>query len=197
MMLAMYVGAPRAILLLLVGGAVLVAGLAGLVLLIVGLVKRRPALWVTGIVILAVGALMMVLAGVAAAVAFSHRAGGPSFVHQPPEVVEAARPGGGNYARNEGDHGTARAEGVDFEVLEPGGGGSRFVGRSTSGGGGSESRCEITLGEVQIVVKTVDGRTRFSVNGTDYGSVGQGDSVVIDRERQVRVSGQRREPARE
>lgn len=196
MMLAMYARAP--VFLLLLGlGVVLIVGLVGLVLLIVGLVKRRPGLWVTGIVMLVVGTLLLALAGVGAAIALAPRAGGPSFVHQPPEVVEAGRPGGGNYARNEGDHGTARAEGVDFEVLEPGGGGSRCFGRSTSGGGRSESRCEIALGDVQIVVKTVDGRTRFSVNGTDYGSVSEGDSVVIDREREVRVSGQRREPARE
>jgi len=196
MVLAMFVGGPAEILLLLVGGAVLVAGLVGLVLLVVGLVKRRPALWVSGIVILAVGALMMALAGVAAAVAFSHRAGGPSSVLRPPAAEEAGGPGG-SYVRISGDRGMARAEGVDFEVLEPGGGGSRFLGRSGSGGGRSESRCEIALGDVLIVVTTVDGRTRFSVNGADYGSVGQGDSVVIDREREVRVNGQRREPVRE
>ncbi len=195
MMLAMYARAPWAILLLGLG-VVLVVGLVGLILLVVGLVKRRPGLWVTGIVILAVGVLATVLACAGAAIALGHRASGPSFVLRPPSAEEPGPPGG-SYVRISGDRGMARAEGVDFEVVEPGGGGSRFLGRSGLGGDHSESRCEITLGDVLIVVETADGRTRFSVNGTDYGSVGEGDSVVIDRQREVRVNGEPREPARE
>ena len=50
---------------LLVVAALVLVGVIGLVLLIVGLVKRRPALWISGIVVMVLAGLVLVV-GIAA-----------------------------------------------------------------------------------------------------------------------------------
>ncbi len=199
MMLAFVRMAPGAsILVLLALAAIVLVGLVGLVLLVIGLAKRWPAMWISGIVVMLITGLVLA-AGVAAAFIVLPRActvsPGPrgSQWHAP----DIGLPGGGaaeggDYVRHSGDRGTARVEGVNFEVIQPGSGASRSSSSHTSGIGGSESKHELALGEVTIVVKTRNGRTDFSVNGMYCGPVDAGDSVVINERREVTVNGQRR-----
>lgn len=208
MMLAMMVARTASIFLLLVLAVILLVGLAGAAMLILGLVKRWKAVWILGIIGLVVAGLALAIGVVAAAVVLplacvARPDMGPPPVgmgpaeSSPPTIGPGGRaiaPGGGDYVRNSGGHGSARVAGVEFEVREPGGGGSRSSTSSTSWGLGSESKHEIGLGEVEIVVKQRDGRIDFAVNGMYYGPVRKGDRVVIDERRDVTVNGQRRGP---
>jgi len=184
---------------LLVVAALVFVGVIGLVLLIVGLVKRRPALWISGIVVMVLAGLVLVVGAVAVAVI-----GGVACRSSPAVWATAELAGtdvlaeetmdSGNFVRNSGGRATARAEGVDFEVMEPGSGGAKFLGSSTSRGSQSESRSEITMGETVIVVTKRNGRIDFAVNGTHYGPLHEGDSVVINVAREVTVNGRLRGP---
>jgi len=199
MMLAFVRVAPGAsILALLVLAAIVLAGLVGLALLVIGLVKRWPGMWIGGIVVMLIAGLVLA-AGVAAAFVVLPRActvspGPPGLLWHAPDIgPPGAGPAeGGDYVRHSGDRGAARVEGVHFEVIQPGSGVSRSSSSHTSGIGGSESKHELTLGEVTIVVKKRNGRTDFSVNGMYCGPVDAGDSVVINERREVTVNGQRR-----
>ena len=113
---------PAFILIVLVAGVVLLAGVAGLVLLIVGLVKRRAALWVAGIIgIVLAGLVVLVAVPLWWLLCGAHARVSP---FPPDEVMRPAEES--NYARTMGDRGTARIEGVAFEVLQVRGG-SRTV----------------------------------------------------------------------
>lgn len=199
-MMAMFIPRTVSCLALLVVAALVLVGIIGLVLLIVGLAKRRPALWISGIVVMVLAGLVLVV-GIAAVAIIAPMAcrsvpvavmpgEGPTSIAVPEErAIES-----GNFVRNSGGRAVARAEGVDFEVIKPGSGGAKFLGSSTSRGSQSESRSEITMGEVVIVVTKNDGHMHFSANGRDYGPVHKGDSVVINAAREVTVNGRLRSP---
>ena len=186
---------------LLVVAALVFVGVIGLVLLIVGLVKRRPALWISGIVVMVLAGLVLVVGAVGVAfigsvawrsVPVAVMPGeGPTSIAVPDQHMTES----GNFVQNSGGRATARAEGVDFEVIQPGAGGARFLSSSSTSGGRSEARFEITMGETVIVVTKNVGHMHFSVNGRDYGPVHKGDSVVINAAREVTVNGRPRGPA--
>jgi len=150
MMLAFVRVAPGAsILALLVLAAIVLAGLVGLALLVIGLVKRWPGMWIGGIVVMLIAGLVLA-AGVAAAFVVLPRActvsPGPRGSQWP--APDIGPPGAGpaedgDYVRHSGDHGAARVEGVDFEVIQPGSGASRSSSSHSSGIGGSESKHEL------------------------------------------------------
>jgi len=175
------------ILIVLVAGVVLLAGVAGLVLLIVGLVKRRAALWVVGIIGIVL-ALLVLLVAVPLGWLLC-RAPGRASPFPPDEVMRPAEES--NYARIMGDRGTARVEGVAFEVLQVRGGSSTFSSRSNIGllPRRTVGRYEASLGDVRIVVEKRDGRLTFSVNDRDCGRVEPGDRVTVTEDRAVFVNG--------
>ena len=199
-MMAMFIPHTVSCLVLLVVAALLFVGIIGLVLLIVGLVKRRLALWISGIVVMVLAGLVLVVGAVAVVIiaplacrsvpVAALPGEGPTCIAVPEERATEC----GNFVQNSSGRATARAEGVDFEVIQPGAGGARFLSSSSSRGKRAESRSEITMGDVRVVVKKRDGRIDFAVNGTSYGNLHKGDSVVINRERKVTVNGRRREP---
>ena len=170
---------------------VVLLGVAGLVLLVVGIIRRSTPMWVCGIVGTALAGLGL-LGGVAVGLYAGLHARGVAVSH-----AVQARPGGsGDYIRSADGQATARIEGVEFTVLAPGSGGSRSSVRSKSGPlpGTSETRHEVTLGNVTIVVEKRDGRMTLSVNGTGYGPINPGDSVLINEAREVYINDQRRSP---
>jgi hypothetical protein len=101
---------------------------------------------------------------------------------------------GGNYVRHRDGRATARVEGVAIEVLDPGSGRASSSSQTMSGAlpGSRETRHEIGLGNVDIVVENRGGRLTLSVNGRPCGPVHPGDSVVITPARDVLVNGQQR-----
>ena len=179
---------------LLIAAVIVLVGLVGLVLLIVGIAKKRTALWVCGIIAmvlaglaLLVGAPVVLFFGMGVA---SHEGPRSAKVIRPPSGVGAEPREGGCSITHEDGRTTAHVEGVHIEVVEPGSGGSS----TSSTSGGREARHEIGVGNVEILVEKRDGRTTLTVNGRPCGPIGPGDSVVITPDRDVLVNGQRRLP---
>jgi hypothetical protein len=178
---------PIAILVILVLAATVLVGLAGLVLLVVGIIRRSAPMWVCGIIGIGLAGLAL-LAGVGVGLCFR--------LAKPVTVVRASPRESGDYVRFADGQATARVEGVEFTVLGPGSGGASSSVRTKSGllPNTSETRHEVRLGEVTIVVEKRDSRLTLSVNATDYGPVSRGDSVLINEAREVLINGQRRLP---
>jgi hypothetical protein len=179
---------PAFILIVLVAGVVLLAGVAGLVLLIVGLVKRRAALWVAGIVGIALALLVLVVAVPLGWLLCGAHGGVSPF---PPD--ELTRPAeAGNYAHVTDGRGSARIEGVAFDVLQVRGNGSSFSSSSSTSllPRRTQARYEVRLGDVRIVVEGRDGRLTFSVNGRPCGRVEPGDRVTVTEDRAVLINDQ-------
>jgi len=182
------------VVMLLIAAVIVLVGLVGLVLLIVGIAKKRTALWVCGLVAMVLAGLALLVG--APLVLFFHM-GVPSHegprsvkVSRPPSAVEAVPDEGGCSITHEDGRTTAHVEGVHIEVIEPGSGGSS----TSSTSGGREARHEIEIGNVRILVEKRDGRTNLTVNGRPCGRIGPGDSVVITPDREVLVNGERRQP---
>jgi hypothetical protein len=95
--------------------------------------------------------------------------------------------------------GTARVWGIQFEVAEPvgGGAGSKFEGTVHSDPELTDARNTFNLGEdVNVRLEKVPGRPiTFQMNGKRYGTLEVGDEVSIDKERNVTVNGETRQPA--
>ena len=184
---------PAFILIVLVAGVVLLAGVVGLVLLIVGIAKKRAALWVAGIcgIVLAVLVLLVavplgwLMCRTGHARATAARADKAMRADVATRAAEE-----GNYARITGERGIARIEGVAFEVLGVRGNGSSFSSSSSTSllPRRTEARYEVRLGDVRIVVEKRDGRMTFSVNGRDCGRVEPGDRVTVTEDREVLVN---------
>ena len=177
------------VLVMLVAGVVLLAGVVGLVLLIVGLVKRRAALWVAGIIGIVLAGLVVLVAVPLGWLLYAkevHRRDAEAT--RADEVMRPAEES--NYARTMGDRGTARIEGVAFEVLQMRGSNTTFSSRSNAGllPRRAEGRYEARLGDVRIVVEKRDGRLTFSVNDRDCGRVEPGDRVTVTEDRAVLVN---------
>jgi hypothetical protein len=181
---------PTLILVVLAAFALLV-GLTGLVLLVVGIIKRSAPMWVCGIIGICLAALAPLAGAGAGLVIYLH---GRS-AHVPRSALMGPG-GGGDYVRFSDERAVARVEGVEFEVLRPGSGGARSSSRTKSAilPGASETRHEIRLGEVEIVVERRNHRLTFSVNGTNYGTIHRGDCVLVNETREVLVNDQRRLP---
>jgi len=167
-------------------------GLVGLVLLIVGIAKRKTALWVIGIVCLVPAVLAVVFAvpallflGVAVPVNMK-------TTHVRDEPAIAAESGEGDFVRTGDGRGTARVAGVDIEVLEPGGGGSGSSTTSSHGLGGVKEDHEVRLGDVRIHIHRENGARDLAVDGRDCGRVEPGDQVLVTEDRRVLVNGERR-----
>lgn len=184
------------VVMLLIAAVIVLVGLVGLALLIVGIAKKRTALWVCGIIAmvlaglaLLVGAPLVLFFGVRVA---SHEGPRSAKVSRLPSTVEAAPDEGGCSITHEDGRVTAHVEGVHIEVIEPGSGGSS----TSSTSGGREARHEIGIGNVRILVEKRDGRPDmgFTVNGRACGRIHPGDSVVITERREVLVNGERRLP---
>jgi len=182
-------------LMVLIAAVIVLVGLAGVILLVVGLVKRRTALWVCGIVGMVLAGLAL-LVGVPAALflCFNVSSRQPTAVVATPLAVEAAPDEGGCSIRHADGRTTAHVEGVEIEVVEPGSGRASSSSQTMSGAlpGSSETRHEIGLGDVDIVVENRGGRLTLSVNGRACGPIHPGDSVLITPARDVLVNGQRR-----
>ncbi len=183
---------PAFILIVLVAGVVLLAGVAGLVLLIVGIAKRRAALWVAGIVGIVLAALVLL---VAVPLGWLLCRGHAKEVRRRDAVAMRAdvamRPAEeSNYARVTDDRGSARVEGVEFEVLGARGNGSSFSSSSSTSllPRRTQARYEVHLGDVRIVVEKRDGRMTFSVNDRECGRLEPGDRVTVTEDRAVLVN---------
>lgn len=177
-------------LVILVLAAIVLVGLAGLVLLVVGIIRRSAPMWVCGIIGIGLAGLAL-LAGVGVGLFFGLHARRVTAVHAGPRES-------GDYVRFADGQATARVQGVEFTVLGPGSGGASSSVRTKSGitvfpPGTSETH-EVRLGEVTIVVEKRDSRLTLSVNATDYGPVSRGDSVLINEARDVLINGQPRSP---
>ena len=182
---------------LLIAAVIVLVGLVGVILLVVGLVKKRTALWVCGLIAMVLAGLAL-LVGVPVVLFFgarvaSHEAVGIVSMH--PEV-EAVPDEGGCSITHEDGRAVVHVEGVEIQVIEPGSGGSHSSSRSSGGvfPGSRESRHEIGVGKVEIVVEKRDGRITLEVNGRPCGRIHPGDSVVITESREVLVNGDRRLP---
>ncbi len=185
-------------LMVLIAAVIVLVGLAGVILLIVGLAKKRTALWVCGIVgmvlaglalLVGVPVVLLVCLGVARGVAVHEAA-----VAEMAVAPDAGPSEGGNYVRQGDGRAAARAEGVEIEVREPGSGRASSSSQTMASAlpGSRETRHEIGLGNVDIVVEKRGGRLTLSVNGRACGPVHPGDSVVITPARDVLVNGQQR-----
>jgi hypothetical protein len=182
------------LLVLVVGGGVALVGLAGLVMLIVGIAKKMTALWVIGLVCL-VPALLGLLVAVPLFLFAGLRTTPHRVHHMEPPSVEAGPPGTeGDYVRMEGDVGKARVSGVDIKVLEPGGGGYSRSRSSSHGIDGWTHECDLRLGKVNIEVTDDSGRITIRVEGRNYGRVERGDEVLVTEDRRVQVNGVPRDP---
>jgi hypothetical protein len=177
-----------AVMILIVLAVIVLIGMAGLVLLVVGIIKRSTLMWGCGIIGIGLAGLAL-LAGVAVGLYLGMRARGAASS----SVVQASPGGGGDYVRFSDGRATARVEGVEFTVLGPGSGGASSSVRTKSGvlPGTSETRHEVRFGDVTIVVEKRDSQLILSVNGTDYGPVQRGDAVLINEARDVLINGQR------
>jgi len=176
------------VLIIVVLAATSLVGLAGLVLLVVGIIRRSAPMWVCGIIGIGLAGLAL-LAGVGVGLFLGLHARRVTAVHAGPRES-------GDYVRFADGQATARVQGVEFTVLGPGSGGASSSVRTKSGllPNTSETRHEVRLGEVTIVVEKRDSRLTLSVNATDYGPVSRGDSVLINEAREVLINGQRRLP---
>ena len=180
--------------LFIVGGGLALVALAGLVMLIAGIMKKMTALWIIGLVCLVPAVLAAVVAvplflfaGLRATPHRVHHMGSPSVEAGPPGTQD-------DYVRMEGDVGKARVSGVEIKVLEPGGGG---YSRSRSSGHGIDGwthECDLRLGEVNIEVTDDSGRITIRVEGRNYGRVERGDEVLVTEDRRVEVNGVERAP---
>ena len=185
-------------LMVLIAAVIVLVGLAGVILLVVGLVKKRTALWVCGLVgMVLAGLALLVGVPVALFLCMSLSRGEarrPVGLIQPPAGVEEMPHNGGCSIRQGDGRAAARAEGVEIEVLEPGSDRASSSSQTMSGvlPGSRETRHEIGLGNVDIVVENRGGRLTLSVNGRPCGPVHPGDSVVITPARDVLVNGQQR-----
>ncbi len=186
-----------AIVLLVIAAVIALVGLVGLALLIVGIARKRTALWVCGLVAMVLAGLAL-LVGVPLVLFVGLRASPDRLVaiSSIPRSVEAAPHEGGCSIKHADGRTTAHVEGVEIEVIEPGSGGSHSSSRSSGGvsAGSRETRHEIGVGNVEIVVEKRGGRITLSVNGRDYGPIHPGDSVVITERREVLINGGRRLP---
>ena len=185
-------------LMVLIAAVIVLVGLAGVILLIVGLAKRRTALWVCGIGAMVLAGLAL-LVGVPAALLLcfhvsSREVPPPVGLIHPSPAVEVVPHNGGCSIRHADGRTTAHVEGVEIEILEPGSGRASSSSQTMSGAlpGSSETRHEIGIGNVDIVVENRDGRLTLSVNGRACGPVHPGDSVLITPARDVLVNGQQR-----
>ncbi|MBE3135364.1 MAG: hypothetical protein IMZ55_18005, partial [Acidobacteria bacterium] len=184
--------AEPVLLILLAAAAVVLVGLLGLVLLVVGLVRKWVAMWVCGLLAIVLAGLVLLVATplmLFACMRHSSRA----VSRRAMERMPMPSPEGGDYVRSENGRTLARVEGVDIEVLAPGGGGTRSSTRSRSSGfrGRSEMRHELGVGNVEIVVLNRDGLLTFSVDGRDGGPLRPGDRIVVTEDRNVLVNGDR------
>jgi len=184
------------VVMLVIAAVIVLVGLVGLVLLIVGIAKKRTALWVCGIVAMVLAGLALLVGAPVVLFVFLGTPGEPheglrSVVHSRlPSTVAAEPHEGGCSIKREDGRVTVHVEGVEIEVLELGSGGSH----SSSQSGGGEARHQIGVGNVEILVEKRGGRTTLSVNGRPCGRIHSGDSVVITPDREVLVNGQRRLP---
>ncbi len=185
--------APWFLIVLVVGGGIALVALAGLVMLIVGVVKKMTALWVIGLVCLVPALLAAVVA--IPVVVYLGVATQRVVHHMEPPSVEAGPPGTeGDYVRMEGDVGKARVSGVEIKVLEPGGGGYSRSRSSSHGIDGWTHECDLRLGKVNIEVTDDSGRITIRVEGRNYGRVERGDEVLVTEDRRVEVNGVPRDP---
>jgi len=184
---------------LVIAGVIVLVGLVGLVLLIVGIAKKRTALWVCGLVAIILAA-MALLVGVSVGLWLGGRVWSRDdvAVMQKQSPVEAGPHEGGCSITHEDGRVLVHVEGIEVEVIEPGSGSSHSHSSSQSSGGrlsGSrDARHEIGVGNVEILVETHGGRTTLTVNSRPCGLIHSGDSIVITPEREVLVNGQRRLP---
>jgi len=185
-----------AIVLLVIAAVIALVGLVGLALLIVGIARKRTALWVCGLVAMVLAGLAL-LVGVPLVLFVGLRASPrPVAISSTPRSVEAGPHEGGCSIKHADGRTTAHVEGVEIEVVEPGSGGSHSSSRSSGGvfPGSRESRHEIGVGNVEIVVEKRGGRITLEVNGRPCGRIHPGDSVVITERREVLINGGRRLP---
>jgi hypothetical protein len=178
------------LILFVVGGGIVLVGLAGLVMLVVGVLKKMTALWIIGLVCLVPALLAAVVA--VPLVVFMGVAANRTVHHVEPPCMEMGPPGSGedgDYVRMEGDVGKARVSGVDIKVLEPGGRGCSKSVSSSHGLGGWKRNVDLRLGDVHLHVTDEDGRITLRVEGRDYGRLERGDQVLVTEDRAVRVNG--------
>lgn len=184
------------LILLVVGGGILLVAAVGLVMLIVGVLKRKTAVWIIGLVCLVPALLAAVVA--VPMLAFLWLRAVPRHAYHVESPIMRAVPDvpeqGGDYVRMGGDVARARAAGVDIKVVRPGSGRSSSGMSSSHGLGGWTKRHELHLGDVFIQVTDQDGRISLRVNGRDYGRVQRGDEVLVTEDREVEVNGVRRGP---
>jgi len=180
------------IVLVLLGVLLLVGGLVGLVLLIVGIAKRKTAVWVIGLVCLVpvvLAALLAVPALVFLGIAIPARMATPMVMEAPEALMPMEESGEGDFVRMGNGRATARAAGVDIEVLRPGSGSSGSSTSTHHGLGGLKEEHRIHLGDVTVDIRNENGRLDLSVNSRDCGRVSPGDQVVVTEDRQVFVNG--------
>ena len=182
------------VVMLVIAAVIVLVGLVGLVLLIVGIARKRTALWVCGLIAMVLAGLALlvgvpVVLFVGARVA-SHEGPRAVAVSRLPSTVAAGPHEGGCSITHEDGRVTAHVEGVEIRVVEPGSGGAS----ASSSSGNREARHEIDVGNVRILVEKRGGRITLEVNGRPCGRIGPGDSVVITESREVLVNGDRRRP---
>ena len=91
-----------------------------------------------------------------------------------------------DFVENDGKVGRGYVAGIHFEVQWPGGREAKMVGAENQDP--AHSLYTITLGTVEIGVS----RQQLSVNGKEYGSLNEGDRIVINQHRKVMVNGAER-----
>jgi len=183
--------------LLVVGGGILLVAAVGLVMLIVGVLKKMTAVWIFGLVCL-VPALLAAVVAVPMLAFLWLRASPRHAYHVEPSIMRAVPDvpeQGGDYVRMGGDVARARAAGVGIKVVRPGSGRASSSTSSSHGLGGWTKRHELHLGDVFIQVTDENGRISLRVNGRDYGRVDRGDEVLVTEDREVEVNGVPRDPA--
>jgi len=101
-------------------------------------------------------------------------------------------PTDGDFVKNSDGQGTAKVWGISFDVADPVGNaaGSKFDGGLHSDPEQTDARINITLGDdVNIQLEKVPGSLiTFKLNGKMYGALEVGDTVIIDKERKVKVN---------
>lgn len=105
----------------------------------------------------------------------------------------------GDFVKNSGDRGTAQIWGIQFDVANPVGGSaeSHFEGTIHSDRNQTDARITIALGDdVNVRLEKVPGSAiTFHLNGQLFGNVSPGETVAIDRDRDVTVNGTPRQAA--
>ncbi|MEA3367819.1 MAG: hypothetical protein U9R68_06880 [Planctomycetota bacterium] len=182
--------------LLVVGGGILLVAAVGLVMLIVGVLKKMTAVWIIGLVCL-VPALLAAVVAVPVLMLVGFRATSMP-VHRVEALSELAVPDvpeqGGDYVRMGGDVARARAAGVGIKVIRPGSGGASSSTSSSHGLDGWRREVDLRLGDVHLHVTDENGRITLRVGGRDYGRVHGGDEVLVTEDRRVEVNGVERSP---